>query len=78
MELSFINHRTIYSILFYVLIIVLFIISKPPFVFTNDGQIKTFGIGQHKSIFSLGVWSVVLAFISYYVFAIIDLLFMHK
>ena len=70
------NHRVVYSIVFYILIIVLVIVSKPPFIF-EKGQVKEFGIGPDKTIFSLGVIVVALAIISFYIFAIIDIFF-HK
>jgi hypothetical protein len=37
--------------------------------------LKTFGVGYDKTMFSFGVFSVVLAIISFYVFCIIDLVF---
>jgi len=69
------NHRVLYSIAFYVLVIVLFVVSKPAVIFDQEGNIKPFGIGESKTIFSLGVFVVALAIISFYVFAIIDIVF---
>lgn len=73
--MKFINHRTIYSSLFYVLVILLFVVWKPTFMFDKDGRIKPFGVGDSKTIFSLGVVVAALAIISYYIFAMIDVLF---
>ena len=73
--MRFLNHRVIYSTLFFVLLVALIIISKPSFVFSDDGEVKQFGVGDQKTIVSLGVMVVVLAILSYYVFAVIDLLF---
>lgn len=73
--MRFVSHRVLYSVLFYALFIVLIIVSKPPFVFDASGQLKNFGIGENKTMFSLGVFTVVLAMISYYIFAIIDVVF---
>ena len=70
-----INHRTIYATLFYVLVVMLFIVAKPKFAFDEDGSIRAFGIGPHKSIISLGVLSSMLAIWSFYIFTIIDIVF---
>jgi hypothetical protein len=72
---SFLNARIIYSVLFYVLLIVLIIIAKPSVMFESNGSIKRFGIGEEKTMFSLGVFTVVLAILSFYIFCLIDLIF---
>lgn len=72
---SIVNARVIYSVLFYILLIVLIIIAKPSVMFEIDGTIKPFGIGDDKTMFSLGVFTVVLAILSFYVFCLIDLVF---
>jgi hypothetical protein len=69
------NQRVIYAVLFYVLLIALVIISKPSALFHQDGSIKTFGIGEDKTMFSLGVLTVVIAILSFYIFCLIDLIF---
>ncbi len=73
--MQYINTRIIYSILFYILLIVLIIISRPSIMFEEDGSIKDFGIGDDKTMFSLGVFTVVLAILSFYIFCMIDLIF---
>lgn len=72
---KFINTRIIYSILFYVLLLILIVISKPSVIFNKDGSIKHFGIGDNKTMFSLGVFTIVLAIISFYIFCLIDMIF---
>ena len=69
------NSRIVYSIVFYVLLMVLITISKPSVIFEKDGSLKLFGVGYDKTMFSFGVFSVVLAIVSFYVFCIIDLVF---
>ena len=69
------NSRIVYSIVFYVLLMVLIAISKPSVIFEKDGSLKLFGVGYDKTMFSFGVFSVVLAIVSFYVFCIIDLVF---
>jgi len=71
----FVNQRVIYAVLFYILLIMLIIISKPSVLFTDEGGIKPFGIGEDKTMFSLGVFTVVLAILSFYIFCLIDLIF---
>ena len=68
------NQRTFYSVLFYILVMTLVIVSKPPFIF-NGNKIKPFGVGENKTIFSLGVFVVTTAIFSFYFFCIIDLVF---
>lgn len=73
---KFINSRIVYSLLFYVLTILLLIVSKPSLMFTPDGDIRPFGVGgDDRTIFSFGVFIIVLAIISFYIFSIIDLVF---
>lgn len=78
-DMQLLNHRTVYSSLFYILIIVLVIIAKPAFAFDENGEIKSFGVGdQTRSIVSLGVVSTVFAIVSFYIFTIIDIVFGEK
>ena len=64
-----------YSLLFYVLIIMLVVVSRPRVVFDENGMVRQFGIGNNKTIFSLGVFVVALSISSFYLFAVIDLVF---
>jgi len=73
--MNFVNQRTIYSGLFYLLIVTFLFVSKPSLVFDQDGEIKPFGIGTQKTLFSFGVLVIVIALLSFYVFAMIDLVF---
>lgn len=70
-----INSRIVYSVAFYVLVMILLVTSRPSAIFERDGRIKQFGVGYEKTMFSLGVFSVVLAVASFYIFCIIDLVF---
>jgi len=73
--MQYINTRVIYAILFYILLIILIIIARPSVMFEPNGTIKKFGIGEDKTMFSLGVYTVVLAILSFYIFCMIDLIF---
>jgi hypothetical protein len=71
-----VNQRTTYTTLFYVLVVLLIIVSKPTFMFDeHTGDIRPFGVGEHKTIVSLGVMIVGLAIVSFYIFAVIDVMF---
>ena len=76
--MNWVNSRVIYSILFYVLVMMLIVVSRPSVIFERDGSMKPFGVGMDKTMFSMGVFAVVLAIMSFYVFCIIDLVFMDK
>lgn len=73
--MAFITGRIVYAVLFYVLLVILLVIAKPSVMFEPDGSIKQFGVGEDKTMFSVGVFSVVLAVVSYYVFCIVDMVF---
>lgn len=73
-----INSRVVYSLLFYILLMILIIVSKPLIMFDEAGQIKPFGIGDDKTMFSFGVLTVVVAIVSFYAFCIIDIIFKHS
>ena len=70
-----INSRVVYSVLFYLLLMTLIFVSKPSIMFDEKGDIKRFGIGDTKTMFSFGVLTVVVAVLSFYTFCIIDLVF---
>jgi len=73
--MNFVNKRVLYSILFYILIVMLIFVAKPPLMFDNRGQFKNFGFGSNKTLFSFGVLITAIALVSFYVFAVIDLIF---
>ncbi len=75
--MKFMNGRIIYSLLFYVLSVSLLIVSKPSFMFSKSGEIKSFGVGgtEQRTVFSFGVFIIVLAIFSFYVFALLDIIF---
>lgn len=70
-----VNSRVVYSVLFYLLLIILLNLAKPSMIYDQDGKPKEFGIGDDKTMFSLGVLTVVLAILCFYTFCIIDLIF---
>lgn len=44
-------------------------------MFEDSGDIKKFGIGEDKTLISFGVFTVVCAILSFYVFCFIDMFF---
>lgn len=74
-QLLSINSRVVYSVMFYILLMILIVLSKPSLMFTTNGKIKEFGISDDKTMISLGVFTVLSAIVSFYIFCIIDLIF---
>lgn len=69
------NTRVLYAVVFFVLLIALVFTSKPSIIFNKDGSLKPYGIGEDKTMFSFGVFTVVLAILSFYFFCVIDIIF---
>ena len=69
----FLSSRVIYSVLFFVLLVMLLIVTKPSFAFAPDGSVKPFGVGEGKTVFSLGTMVGCMAIICFYVFCLIDI-----
>ena len=78
--MKFVNGRVVYSLVFYTMAVMLIYLAKPDMMFANDGELKTFGVGNDRSgspktVFSFGVFAIVLAITSFYLFSVIDLVF---
>ena len=68
--------RISYSIVVFVMSMILIFITKPQIVFNADGRLKSFGVSEESdTIYSLGVFTVTLAIIVFYLFCMIDLIF---
>lgn len=71
-----IQSRIAYSLVVYILIMILLFVSKPALSFDSDGRLKSFGVSdKNQTIYSVGVLSVCLAVFTFYAFVIIDLVF---
>ena len=67
--------RVVYSLLFYSLALCLLIVAKPPLIFDRETKEPLpFGVGEGKTLYSLGVITVALAVVSFYIFALIDMI----
>lgn len=73
--MNWVSSRIVYSIVFYVLLMILLVVSRPSVIFEVDGRLRPFGVGEDKTLFSMGVFAVVVAILSFYVFCIIDIIF---
>lgn len=75
--MKILNSRVVYSLLFYLLAVLLLIVSKPSLMFSENGNIRPFGVGDdnHQTLFSFGVFVMVIAIISFYIFSVIDIVF---
>lgn len=68
--------RVIYSVLVYILSMVLVFITKPNIAFTEQGELRSFGVMyENDTTYSVGILSVILAVVIFYTFCIIDLVF---
>jgi len=73
--MKYLQSRIFYAIFLYVLILTIVFIKKPLLLFHPNGEIKQFGLHKNESIYSVGVLSIVLAIVSFYIFCIIDIVF---
>lgn len=70
------NSRVSYSIIVFILSMIILFIVKPKIAFDGDGNIKKFGVhSKTDTIYSIGVLSIVLSIIIFYMFCLIDLVF---
>ena len=68
--------RVAYSIIFFVLAMSLLFVMKPKAIFDKESDApRAFGTDPERTLFTLGVWTVVLAVLSFYVFALIDMVY---
>lgn len=70
-----VNSRIIYSMLFFSLLMLLVIVVRPRIMFNKNLDIKSFGLNKDDTIYSFGLFTVVAAILSFYVFCLIDMIF---
>ena len=73
--MKYLSGRIFYAIFLYILILTLIFLKKPKMFFEDDGEIKQFGLKKEQTIYSVGVFSIVLAIICFYIFCVIDMVF---
>jgi hypothetical protein len=70
------KQRVLYSIFFYGLVVGLLLLLRPAAVFDPEtGRARPFGVGEGRTLYSLGVLSVALAIATFYIFALVDMIF---
>ena len=68
--------RISYSVLVFVLSMILVFLIKPGIAFDHEGQLRKFGVHENGStIYSVGVLTSCLAIVTFYIFCVIDLVF---
>lgn len=67
MKLAFVNKNlTLFSIILFLILFFMLNLTKPSFLYNNDGSIRVFGIGQkRKTILPVWLLSIVLAILCY-------------
>jgi heme/copper-type cytochrome/quinol oxidase subunit 2 len=71
----FIRSRIAFSIVIFILSMILFFIVRPRIAFENDGKPRKFGVERNETIYSLGIFTIISAILTFYVFCVIDLIF---
>jgi uncharacterized membrane protein YozB (DUF420 family) len=60
------NNTTLVAILLFLVIFIMFQISRPGFLYNIDGSIKEFGVGyQNKTILPIWLLSIILGILCY-------------
>lgn len=68
--------RISYSVLVFVLSMILLFLIKPSIAFDKEGKLRKFGVNDRGStIYSVGVLTICLAVVTYYSFCVIDIVF---
>ena len=69
-------YRISYSVLVFVLSMILLFLTKPSIAFNNEGKLRKFGVNDKGStIYSVGVLTTSLAIVTFYLFCVIDIIF---
>lgn len=62
------NNTTLVSVLVFIIIFVMVQLTRPAFLYNNDGSIREFGVGyKNKTIMPLWLFSLILGILSYLV-----------
>ncbi len=73
--MKYLSSRIFYAIFLYVLIMTLIFLKKPKMLFEENGDIKSFGLKKNETMYSVGVFTVVLSILCFYLFCVIDMVF---
>ena len=61
------NNRVKYTLLIYLVVVMIIIITRPKFMFKKNGEFKAFGIGKNKTVFPFWLIIFVSIIIAYYI-----------
>ena len=62
------NNIVLITIILFLFLFSLLIISKPAFIFNKDGSLKIFGLGyKNKTVLPIWLSAIILAIISYFI-----------
>ena len=67
--------RLAYSIIFFLMCVALFWVTKPSFAFDESGRPRPFGFGEDRTLFTVGVVTVAASILTFYVFTLIDVIY---
>ena len=73
--MKYLSSRIFYAIVLYILLMTLIFLKKPSLLFHPNGSIKSFGLNENQTIYSVGIMSIVLSVICFYIFCLIDIIF---
>jgi len=73
--MKYLSSRIFYAIFLYILIMTLIFLKKPSMLFEKNGEIKNFGLKKNETMYSVGVLTIVLAIVCFYLFCVIDMIF---
>jgi hypothetical protein len=60
------EHITTFSVLIFVIMFGVIVMTKPSFLYNKDGSVREFGIGyKNKTIFPIWLLSIILGIVSY-------------
>ena len=72
---NYLKSRVVYAVMFYLLLSLLLFTAKPRVFFNDDGALKRYGLMTGETLFPMSIVCYVAAILSFYVFAVIDLVF---
>ena len=73
--MKYLSSRIFYAIFLYILIMTLIFLKKPSMLFEKNGEIKNFDLKKNETMYSVGVLTIVLAIVCFYLFCVIDMIF---
>lgn len=73
----FLSPRIIYGVVFYAVIMTMIMLQKPRLFYDDNGNVRHFGFGGNKTLFSLTVINASVAIVIFFFFSIMDVIQKH-